>query len=48
MRKVKDLKDNNGEKFYPKSHAKAVYLSDGNINPHLNPVIISLVIRASS
>ena len=29
MRKVKDLKDNNGEKFYPKSHAKAVYLSDG-------------------
>lgn len=29
MRKVKDLKDNNGEKFYPKSHAKATYLSDG-------------------
>ena len=28
-REVKDLKDNNGNKFYPKSHAKAVYLSDG-------------------
>ena len=29
MREVKDLKDNNGNKFYPKSHAKAVYLSNG-------------------
>ena len=29
MREVKDLRDNNGAKFYPKSHAKAVYLSDG-------------------
>ena len=30
MREVKDLIDNKtGEKFYPKSHAKAVYLSDG-------------------
>ena len=30
MREVKDLKDSKtGEKFYPKSHAKAVYMSDG-------------------
>lgn len=29
MREVKDLKDNNGNKFYAKSHAKAVYLSNG-------------------
>ena len=30
MREVKDLRDSKtGEKFYPKSHAKAVYLSDG-------------------
>ena len=30
MRKVKDLKDSKtGERIYPKSHAKATYLSDG-------------------
>ena len=30
MREVKDLRDSKtGEKIYPKSHAKAVYLSDG-------------------
>ena len=29
-REVKDLRDSKtGEKFYPKSHAKAVYMSDG-------------------
>ena len=29
MRQVKDLKDKNGDKFYPKAHAKATFLSDG-------------------